>query len=96
MKQNKNGPDQTFSLDKAQFNRLVKALENLVKVYAASQIKYDEKTEQNARFLKIFGFTEQETADLLGITQSGVHRALFKEKKKRNTTKVQDGTIKKA
>lgn len=96
MNQNKDESNNTISLDKAQFNKLVNAVENLVKVYAAAQIKYDETTEHNARFLKIFGFTEQETADLLGITQSGVHRALFKEKGKKDTTKVQDVNIKKA
>ena len=61
---------------------VAKQLRNLVKVFAYAQIKDEAKTDRKARFLKSFGLTEQEIADLLGITQPAVNLALSKEKKK--------------
>ncbi len=69
-------------LDKSQFNSLVEALNNLTKVFAYAQIRSEPSTERKARFLKVFGLTEQEIADLLGITQPSVNIALSKAKKK--------------
>ncbi len=63
-----------------------KQLRNLVKVFAYAQIKEEAKTERKARFLKSFGLSEQEIADLLGITQPAVNMALSKEKKKVKAT----------
>jgi len=74
---------QTISLEQDQFNALLKTMQNLVKVYAAAQIKHDKGTFQNAKFLRVFDFTEQEIADLLGISQPAVHQALFKTKKEK-------------
>ena len=71
------------SLDSSQFNSLVEAIENLVKVYAAAQIKPEEGTERNARFLRVFGLTQQEIADLVGVTREAVTLALQKRKRRR-------------
>ena len=87
----------TVSLDKSQFNSLTAAIQNLVKVYAAAQIKREEGTERNARFLKVFGLTEREIANLLGVTQQAVNLALKKAKKKtKKTEKGLDDTLKEA
>lgn len=61
---------------------VAKQLRNLVKVFAYAQIKDESKTDRKAKFLKSFGLTEQEIADLLGITQPSVNIALSKDKKK--------------
>lgn len=67
-------------LDRSQFDSLIAALQNLTKAYACAQIRRDEGTERNARFLRVFGFTEQEIADVLGITRQAVNKALSKSK----------------
>lgn len=41
----------SVSLDKSQFDSLIKAIDNLVKVLAAAQIRQEAGTETNARFL---------------------------------------------
>ena len=56
--------------------------DSLAEVFAYAQIKDEGKTDRKARFLKVFGMTEQEIADLLGITQPAVNMALSKDKKK--------------
>ena len=61
---------------------VAKQLRNLVKVFAYAQIKDEAKTDRKAKFLKSFGLSEQEIADLLGITQPAVNMALSKDKKK--------------
>ncbi len=61
---------------------VAKQLRNLVKVFAYAQIKEEAKTERKARFLKSFGLSEQEIADLLGVSQPAVNQALSKDKKK--------------
>jgi len=76
----------TISLDNSQFNSLLITIQNLIKVYAAAQIKSEEGTERNARFLKVFGLTDQEIADLLGVTRPAVSLALKKAKKKTKKT----------
>jgi len=87
----------SVSLDKSQFNSLLTAIQNLIKVYAARQIKREEGTERNAHFLKIFGLTDQEIADLLGVTRQAVSLALKKAKKKtKKTEKGLDDTLTKA
>ncbi len=48
----------SVSLDKSQFDLLIKAIDNLVKVLAAAQIRREEGTETNARFLKVFGLSK--------------------------------------
>jgi predicted XRE-type DNA-binding protein len=75
----------TVSIEKSEFKDLIEAIQNLVKVYAAAQIKREDGTERNARFLKVFGLSEYEIADLLGITQPAVNQALSKPKKKKGT-----------
>jgi predicted XRE-type DNA-binding protein len=77
----------TVSIEKSEFKDLIKVLQNLVKVYAAAQIKREDGTERKARFLKVFGLTEYEIADLLGITQSAVNQALNPKKKKGTKSK---------
>ncbi len=69
-------------MSKDKSDSLAEAVRNLVKIFAYAQIKDDGKTERKARFLKVFGLTEQEIADLLGITQPAVNIALSKGKKK--------------
>jgi len=99
--------NQTISIEIEQFNILLETLQNLIKVYtntqqnlikvyATAQIKRDEGTLQNARFLKIFDFTEQEIADVLGISQPAVHQSLFRPKKPKEkvTSKGSDDSIK--
>lgn len=70
-------------MEKSQFDELVKHLRNLSRALAAAQIKPERGTEKNARFLKVFGFTDQEIADLLGVTQPTVTIALGKSKSKK-------------
>jgi predicted XRE-type DNA-binding protein len=82
----KNEANQTISIDPRQFNAIMKAINNLTKVYAAGQIRRDAPTVNNARFLRIFDFSQQEIADLLGISQQAVDQALSKTKK--DKTKV--------
>lgn len=76
------GEESSITINASQFNALIRAIENLSKVFAAAQIKPDHTTEKNARFLRVFGLSQQEIADLLGITQPAVNEALSKGKKK--------------
>ena len=69
-------------MSKDKSDALAEAVRNLVKVFAYAQIRDESTTERKARFLKVFGLTEQEIADLLGITQPAVNMALSKDKKK--------------
>jgi len=69
-------------MSKDKNDSLAEAVRNLVKVFACAQIKDEGKTDRKARFLKVFGMTEQEIADLLGITQPAVNMVLSKDKKK--------------
>lgn len=100
---------QTISVEIEQFTTLVDTLQNLIKiytktqqnlikVYATAQIKRELGTLQNARFLRIFDFTEQEIADVLGITQQAVNKALSKPRKgkEKATPKDSDDSVKKA
>jgi predicted transcriptional regulator len=75
-------------IEASQFNALIRTMENLVKVFAAAQIKSDRGTEKNARFLRVFGLTQQEIADILGTTQSVVSEALSEGKTKRAKGKM--------
>jgi CRP-like cAMP-binding protein len=83
----------SFSLDESQFHSFVNSIQNLVKVYAAAQIKPEEGTERNARFLKVFGLTSQEIADLLGITKRAVNKALQRQRKEEEGQKEPDDAI---
>jgi len=85
----KKGKDLSVSIEKSQFNSLVETIRKLVKVIAATQIEPDAGTERNARFLKVFGLSDYEIADLLGTDRSTVSKALSKSKKK--TRKDQKG-----
>jgi hypothetical protein len=76
----------TVSLDNVQFKILLNAIQNLVKVLATAQIKLGGGTEPNARFLRVFGLSENEIADLLGVTQPAVHHALSKKRRKKRKT----------
>lgn len=42
----------TVSIEKSEFRDLIEALHNLVKVYAAAEIKREDSTERKARFSK--------------------------------------------
>ena len=77
----------SIAIDNSQFSALIRTMENLVRVFAAAQIKSDRGTEKNARFLRVFGLTQQEIADLLGTTQSVVSEALSEGKTKRGKGK---------
>jgi len=72
----------SLSIDKSQFDKLVQEIHTLGRALVASQIKQERGTEKNAKFLKVFGFVEQDIADLLGVTQPAVNKAL-KSKPKR-------------
>ena len=78
-----NGENVTISVEKSEFRELIRAINDLVKVFAAAQIKPDLGTQKNARFLKVFGLSQQEIADLLGVAQPTVNEALSKGKKPR-------------
>ncbi|MGC9085781.1 MAG: hypothetical protein ACP5IT_06335 [Thermoproteota archaeon] len=82
MSRKQNRQHVTVSLDDTQFKILYNAIQNLIKVIAATQIKLDKGTEYNAKFLKVFNLTDQEIADLLGVDRSTVTKALSKSKQK--------------
>lgn len=86
MSRRKEEANQTISIEPRQFDTMIKAIQNLVKVYASGQIRRDAGTAVNARFLRVFDFSEQEIADLLGITQQSVNQALSKTKKDKMKT----------
>jgi predicted transcriptional regulator len=71
----------SLSIDKTQFDELVREIRTLARAMVASQINHERGTEKNARFLKVFGFTDQEIGDLLGVTQPAVTMALSKSKR---------------
>ena len=84
----------SVSLDSSQFKSLSESIQNLVKVLAAGQIKRDDDTEKNARFLTVFGLNQYEIADVLGVDQSTVNKALSKAKKKTDKgSKGSNGTL---
>ncbi len=88
------GENISVSLDSTQFKSLSESIQNLVKVLAAAQIKRDDDTEKNARFLTVFGLNQYEIADVLGVDQSTVNKALSKAKKKANkASKGSNGTL---
>ncbi len=90
----RKGETVSVSLDSSQFKSLGESIQNLVKVLAAAQIKRDGDTEKNARFLSVFGLNQYEIADLLGVDQSTVNKALSKAKKKTNkASNGSNGTI---
>ncbi len=71
-----------FAFDQEQLKRLLTELRSLSRAIAASNIRPDLGTEKNARYLRVFGFSQQEIADLLGVTQPTVNEALSKGRKK--------------
>ena len=86
----------TVSIEKSEFKDLIQVVQNLIKVYAAAQIKREDSTGRKARFLKVFGLSENEIADLLGITQPAVNQALNpKRKKGRKGRKGSDDAVEK-
>jgi predicted XRE-type DNA-binding protein len=82
----------TVSIEKSEFKDLIRVINDLVKVFAAAQIKPDQGTEKNARFLRVFGLSQQEIADLLGVTQPTVNEALSKGKKKQKGREAKHDT----
>lgn len=81
------GEKASVALDTPQFKQLISVIRDLVKVFAAAQIKPEESTEKNARFLRVFGLSQQEIADILGVTQPTVNEALTRSKKKQRKGK---------
>lgn len=71
----------TLTIEKSEFKELIAELRIIRKALAASKIRFEVGTEKNARFLRVFGLTEQEIADLLGVSQPTVHEALSKKGK---------------
>lgn len=86
MSRDKEEANKTISIEPRQFNTMIEAIQNLIKVYASGQIRRDAGTAANARFLKVFDFSEQEIADLLGVTHQAVNKALSKAKKEKIET----------
>jgi predicted XRE-type DNA-binding protein len=80
MKENPKKEVISVRLDDSQFRSLVGAVEKLAKAFAVAQIKDNQDTNQKARFLRVFGFTQQEISDILGITQPAVSQALAGKK----------------
>ncbi len=70
-------------LDQMQLNVLIDAINNLVKVFSASQLRPEQGTEKKARFLKVFGLRNSEIADLIGVSDQAIDQALTKPKKTR-------------
>jgi predicted transcriptional regulator len=66
------------------------AIRDLVKVYASAQIRRDASTALNARFLKVFAFSDPEIADLLGISRQAVEKGLSKTKKDKIKTPTKE------
>jgi hypothetical protein len=81
------------SLDKAQFDSLLGAIQNLIKVIASTQIKGELGTRRNARFLKVFGFNDQEVADLLDVTHQAVSKALKEQRQQGKPTKGESPAV---
>jgi CRP-like cAMP-binding protein len=52
----------------------------------------NQGTEKNAKFLRVFGLSQQEIADLLGVTQPAVNEALSKRKKNRRAKTKHDNS----
>ncbi len=73
----------TVTIDKAGFKELTGELRSIARALAASKIRFEAGTEKNARFLRVFDFTEQEIADLLGVSQPTVNEALNKKEKRK-------------
>jgi len=73
----------TDAIDRADFKELADGLNSIARALAASKIRFEAGTEKNARFLRVFGFTEQEIADLLGVSQPTVNEALNKKEKRK-------------
>ena len=71
----------TLAINKAQFKELLNELHFIGRAIAASRIRPDGDLGVNARFLKVFGFSEYDIADMLGVNQSTVNRALKKKEK---------------
>jgi hypothetical protein len=59
-----------ITFDKSQFSAMISALQELVKVFLAAQIKIKptSDTAQNARFLRSFGLSLREIGGILGMT----------------------------
>ncbi len=74
-------------LDQTQLKEMIDAVNSLVKVFAASQIRTDQGTDKKARFLTVFGFRNSEIADLLGVSDQAIDQALSKTKKPRTPRK---------
>jgi DNA-directed RNA polymerase specialized sigma subunit len=97
---NKKPEDQqkiiTVRLSEFQFDSLIAAIEKLAKAVAVAQIKEGQSTEQKARFLRTFGLTGREIADILGITEGRVSQILGTKKKMKETSEgLDDDTISK-
>ncbi len=71
-----------ISLNESQFNAMIDVLHSLTMAIASGQVRRENGTDRNAHFLKAFGLSEREIADLLNITQQAVSLALQKNKKK--------------
>jgi len=83
-----------IAIEQSQFKNIADAIKDLVKVIAATQIQRDAGTERNARFLKVFGLTEYEIGDVLGVDQSTINKALSKGKKRTDkASKGSDATL---
>jgi hypothetical protein len=85
----------TISIEKLEFKDLIQAIQNLAKAYVAAQIRPENGTERNARFLKVFGLNDYEIADLLGVTHQAVNQALNPKKKKGTKSKRSDDAVEK-
>ncbi len=68
------------------------AVRSLVKLLAYAQIKDQKDTGRKAQFLKVFGLSDQEIAELLGLTRQAVNTALLKLEKGRKGPKKPDDT----
>lgn len=74
----------TITIDRAEFKEIISELRRMARALAVSRIRSEAGTEKNARFLRVFEFSEQEIADLLGVSQQAVNKALNKKVKERS------------
>jgi hypothetical protein len=80
MSKRRKGEALKITFDKSQFGAMISALHELVKVFAAAQIKPTSDTAQNARFLRAFDLSLREIGGILDMTHQAVEEALKKRR----------------
>jgi hypothetical protein len=79
MSKRRKGETLKIMFDKSQFSAMILGLHELVKVFAAAQIKPTSDTAQNARRFRTLGLSQREIGGILGMTHQAVGEALKKK-----------------